>query len=124
MSTPESKIRFRVNGREIEAAEELTIRDAFEAERFLGVDPQSASPVQSLAVLMFAGLRKADPSISPEDAAEAILSVNLGSEFTVEGGNGEGPPTRPSATKSSGTPGSASKPASRPSQAKSKPAGS
>jgi hypothetical protein len=109
----EPAIRFRVNGREIEAADELTIRDAFEAERYLGVDPQSASAVQSLAVLMFAGLRKAEPSLAPEEAAEAILSVNLGNELTVEGGNGDRPPTRLSATKSSGRSTSASKPSSR-----------
>jgi len=97
----ESRITFTVDGREIQAADELTIRDAFEAEKYLSIDPQTASAVQSVAVLMFAGFRQAMPDVAPEEAAEAILSVKLGSEFAVEGGNGDRPPTRRSAKKSS-----------------------
>jgi hypothetical protein len=81
-------VKFKINEVELDAPENLTVRELVEAEQALGFSMDSGSGAQ-MAVLLFVAMRKADPNKPAALLADDVLNSDIS---TVEEVEGEDPP--------------------------------
>lgn len=76
-------MRFKIDGRVLEAPETLRIRESCEAEKHLGMSIEDGFTAR-IAVMLFAALRKEEPDKPPYLIAEEVMNADLGSLEEVE----------------------------------------
>ena len=91
-------MRFKIDGVEMEVAEDIRIRELVEAEKALGFSMDETGSAGKMAIAIFVAMRRHDADIGPGLLADKVMAVDL-SKFEeveeasppAEGGNGTAP---------------------------------
>lgn len=70
-------MKIKINGREVEAPEDLTMQQAYEVEHYLGIDISSAKSMGATMALLFTGLRLLEPDTPPEVLALEVQEAKI-----------------------------------------------
>jgi hypothetical protein len=77
-------MKFKVNGRELEALESFRIGEACEAERALGIDLADTGLAGKMAVALFISMRRDDPERSVMQIADEVMGIDMAAFEEVE----------------------------------------
>lgn len=84
-------MKFKIDGRELEAPETLRIGDVCEAEKLLGVSMEGGFGPK-MAVMLFIAMRKDNPKKPPVLVADEVMRADIATMEDVEEAEEESPP--------------------------------